>query len=74
MLWQIVAKKVPPSSGRTRPWLNTRQLFDNAVGVHFAGFEATLGKMGVVRSVGKVLWFEAESGAGSVAAALAAGD
>ena len=40
-----------------------RELVDDAFGVDFAGIEAARGKIGVVRSVGEVLRFEAEPGA-----------
>jgi hypothetical protein len=46
---------------------------DNTVGVDFAGSEAALGKIRVVRSVGEILWFEAEPGARAVGTAHAAG-
>jgi hypothetical protein len=43
------------------------ELVDNAVDVDFAGIKSALGKIRVVRSVGAVLWLEAESGARAVA-------
>ena len=38
------------------------ELVDDAVGVHFAGFQTARGEIRVVRSVGEVLRFEAEPG------------
>jgi hypothetical protein len=39
------------------------ELVDDAVGVHFAMFQAARGEIRVVRSVMEVLRFEAEAGA-----------
>ena len=49
-----------------------RKLVDDAVGIDFAGFETAIGKIGVVRSVGEILRFEAESGVRAVGGARVA--